>query len=108
MKRQGGLPVIYERNVHKANKLYSIIDENSGFYLNRVQTDCRSIMNVMFHLADEKLTPVFIEEAEALGMTNLRGHRVSGGVRASIYNAMPEEGVDRLAEFMKDFVKRNG
>ena len=108
MKREGGLPVIYERNVRKANKLYSIIDDNNGFYLNRVQPDCRSLMNVMFHLADEQLTTVFLEEAEKLGMTNLRGHRVSGGVRASIYNAMPEEGVDRLATFMKDFVKRNG
>jgi len=59
-------------------------------------------------LHDEKLTTPFIEQAEALGLTNLRGHRVSGGVRASIYNAMPEEGVNLLADFMRDFAKRNG
>ncbi len=108
MKRQGGVPVIYERNVRKANKLYSIIDEHHGFYLNRVQPDCRSLMNVMFHLHDEKLTPIFLEQAEKIGLTNLRGHRVSGGIRASIYNAMPEEGIDRLAGFMQDFVKQYG
>lgn len=108
MKRHGGVQAIYELNLRKANKLYSLIDQHKDFYVSRVHPDCRSLMNVMFHLSNEKLTSTFIEEAEAAHLTNLRGHRVSGGVRASIYNAMPEEGVDVLADFMTDFAKRNG
>lgn len=108
LKKQGGVEAIYEINQRKAQKLYSVIDKSSGFYQNRVRPDCRSIMNVMFYLHDEKLTPTFLEEAEAIGLTNLRGHRVSGGVRASIYNAVPESGVDTLVSFMQDFVKRQG
>jgi phosphoserine aminotransferase len=108
MKRQGGLEAIYKINLRKAEKLYSLIDEHKDFYINSIRPDCRSLMNVMFHLHDEKLTNPFLEQAEALGLTNLRGHRVSGGVRASIYNAMPEEGVNLLADFMRDFAKRNG
>jgi len=107
MKRQG-VSAIYEANVYKAKKLYSIIDAHSGFYQSRIQQDCRSMMNIMFYLNDEKLTPLFLLEAEALGLTNLRGHRVSGGVRASIYNAMPIEGVNILADLMQDFVRRKG
>lgn len=108
MKRQGGIKAIYEINLRKAKKLYTLIDEHSDFYINHIQPDCRSLMNVMFHLQDETLTNDFLKQAEALGLTNLRGHRVSGGVRASIYNAMPEEGVNLLADFMRDFAKRNG
>lgn len=108
MKRQGGVDALYKLNCRKANKLYSLIDQHKDFYVSRVHPDCRSLMNVMFHLNDEKLTSKFIEEAEAINLTNLRGHRASGGVRASIYNAMPEEGVDMLADFMRDFAKRNG
>lgn len=107
-KRQGGLAAIYEKNKRKSQKLYSIIDRHADFYLSRIQPDCRSLMNVMFYLHEEKLTPIFLEEAEAIGLTNLRGHRVSGGVRASIYNAMPEEGVDLLANFMTEFVRKYG
>lgn len=108
MKRQGGVKTFYELNLRKAKKLYSIIDKYKDFYISRIHPDSRSIMNVMFYLADEKLTPLFLEQAEELGLTNLRGHRVSGGVRASIYNAMPEKGIDTLADFMVDFIKRRG
>jgi len=108
MRRHGGVQAFYELNQRKAKKLYSLIDRHHDFYLSLIRPDCRSTMNVMFHLHDEKLTPTFLEEAERLNLTNLRGHRVSGGIRASIYNAMPEEGVNVLAEFMIDFAKRNG
>lgn len=108
LKRQGGVEALYEINKRKSEKLYSLIDKHSDFYVSRIDPECRSIMNVMFYLKDEKLTPTFLDEALALNLTNLRGHRVSGGVRASIYNAVPEAGVDKLAEFMLDFAKRNG
>lgn len=108
MKRHGGVQAFYELNLRKSKKLYSLIDQHKDFYVSRVHPECRSLMNVMFHLSDEKLTSTFIEEAEAANLTNLRGHRVSGGVRASIYNAMPEEGVDILADFMRDFARRYG
>lgn len=108
LKRQGGVKAIYEINKRKAQKLYDAIDRSGGFYVNRVRPDCRSIMNVMFYLHDEKLTTEFLSGAEAIHLTNLRGHRVSGGVRASIYNAVPEEGVDRLVAYMVDFAKRHG
>lgn len=108
MKRRGGIETFYQINMKKAKKLYDVIDAHKDFYICRVHPECRSIMNVMFYLPDEKLTPIFLEHAGKIGLKNLRGHRVSGGVRASIYNAMPEKGVDILVDFMKDFVKRNG
>ncbi|MHB1220497.1 MAG: 3-phosphoserine/phosphohydroxythreonine transaminase [Gammaproteobacteria bacterium] len=108
MKKHGGVDAFYAVNQCKAAKLYSVVDQYSDFYVSRIVPECRSMMNVMFYLQDEALTPIFLEEATQAGLTNLRGHRVSGGVRASIYNAMPEAGVDALAEFMTDFVKRNG
>ncbi len=108
MKRKGGVQAFYELNLRKANKLYSIIDKYKDFYLCKIHPDCRSLMNVMFYLQNESLTPLFLDEAAKIGLVNLRGHRVSGGVRASIYNAMPEEGVNLLADFMVDFVKRHG
>jgi len=108
MKRQGGVQTFYELNVRKAKKLYSLIDQYKDFYQSRIHPECRSLMNVMFYLQNESLTTTFLDEAAAMGLTNLRGHRVSGGVRASIYNAMPEEGVNILADFMSDFAKRNG
>jgi phosphoserine aminotransferase len=108
MKKKGGISVFYEANKRKANKIYSLIDQHPEFYICKVLPDCRSLMNVMFYLKDEKLTPLFLKEAEKLGLVNLRGHRVSGGVRASMYNAMPEEGATLLADFMLDFAKRNG
>lgn len=107
LKRQGGLEAIAERNQRKAAKLYDFIDA-SGFYTNPVAPDARSRMNVPFLLADDSRNAAFLEEAEAAGLSTLKGHRSVGGMRASIYNAMPEEGVDALIDFMRDFEKRNG
>lgn len=108
MKRHGGVKAFYELNQRKAKRLYSIVESYPEFYVSRIHPSCRSMMNIMFYLKDDKLTSVFLEQAEAHGLTNLRGHRVSGGVRASIYNAMPEQGVNVLAEFMIDFAKKHG
>lgn len=108
LKQQGGVEAIYKRNQRKSAKIYEVLDKHKDFYLTRIHPEFRSLMNAMFYLHDEKLTPLFLEQASLAGLENLRGHRVSGGLRASIYNAMPDEGVDRLVEFMLDFVKRHG
>lgn len=108
MKAKGGVQAFYEMNQRKAKKLYTLIDQLPEFYDCRVHASCRSMMNVMFYLRDEQLTPKFLSEAAELGLLNLRGHRVSGGVRASIYNSMPEKAVDILADFMLAFARRNG
>ncbi|MBK5942891.1 MAG: 3-phosphoserine/phosphohydroxythreonine transaminase [Halorhodospira halophila] len=107
LKELGGLEAMAEINHRKAQKLYDAID-GSGFYSNPVDPQARSWMNVPFVLADDSLDKTFLEEAEAAGLTTLKGHRSVGGMRASIYNAMPEAGVDRLIEFMADFERRNG
>jgi phosphoserine aminotransferase len=107
LKEQGGLAAMGKRNERKAQKLYAAID-SSSFYKNPVEKSCRSWMNVPFTLADAELDKPFLQEARAAGLTNLKGHRSIGGMRASIYNAMPEEGVDALIEFMADFAKRHG
>ena len=107
IKEQGGLTAMAEINKRKSDKLYTAID-NSGFYANPVNKACRSWMNVPFTLANPELDSVFLEEAKQLGLTTLKGHRSVGGMRASIYNAMPEAGVDALIGFMADFKKRNG
>ena len=104
---QGGLDAIAAVNQRKSEKLYAAIDA-SGFYTNPVERDCRSRMNVPFILADDALDAVFLEESAAAGLTNLKGHRSVGGMRASIYNAVSEEAVDALIDFMADFEKRNG
>lgn len=103
----GGLESIAEVNRRKASKLYTAIDQ-SDFYSNPVAKHARSIMNVPFLLADENLNQSFLAEAEAAGLQALKGHRAVGGMRASIYNAMPEAGVDALVDFMRDFEARNG
>lgn len=108
LKRQGGLSEMAERNQRKATKLYNVIDKNKGFYRNTVDKNCRSRMNVVFHLPSDELTQLFLKETAAAGMTCLKGHKTLGGIRASIYNPMPEAGVTKLAEFMQDFVQRNG
>ena len=100
--KQGGLPAIEKVNQRKAEKLYKAIDE-SEFYSNPVDLSCRSWMNVPFILANADLDAVFLEQAAAKGLTTLKGHRSVGGMRASIYNAMPEAGVDALIAFMKEF-----
>jgi phosphoserine aminotransferase len=107
LKAQGGLPAIGERNRAKAETLYGYID-TSGFYRNPVSKDARSWMNVPFTLAKPDLDKTFLTEANAAGLTNLEGHRSVGGMRASIYNAMPLEGVQALIGFMKDFQRRHG
>jgi phosphoserine aminotransferase len=107
LEAQGGLAVMADRNARKARMLYEAIDR-SEFYTNRVREDCRSWMNVPFTLADSSLDKAFLEESNAAGLTNLKGHRLVGGMRASLYNAMPEEGVAALIEFMDDFATRKG
>jgi phosphoserine aminotransferase len=107
LKDQGGLSAMETLNKRKADKLYGYIDA-SDFYSNPVQPDCRSWMNVPFVLANADLDKTFLKEAEAARMLNLAGHRSVGGMRASIYNAVPEAAVDALVDFMKDFEKRHG
>ncbi len=107
LKERGGLEAMGERNERKAGKLYAAIDE-SDFYTNPVDGACRSWMNVPFILADDGLNDTFLAEAREAGLVTLKGHRSVGGMRASIYNAMPEEGVDALVDFMADFERRHG
>jgi phosphoserine aminotransferase len=107
LKREGGLEAMARRNRDKAAMLYAAIDA-SAFYSNPVARGCRSWMNVPFRLARAELEPVFLAEAEAAGLANLAGHRAVGGLRASIYNAMPAEGVRALVDFMRDFERRHG
>jgi phosphoserine aminotransferase len=105
--QRGGLPVMADINQRKSQKLYAAIDA-SDFYTNPVRKDCRSWMNIPFILADDTLDAVFLEEAAAAGLANLKGHRSVGGMRASIYNAVSEQAVDALIEFMAEFERRNG
>ncbi|MGF1548388.1 MAG: 3-phosphoserine/phosphohydroxythreonine transaminase [Thiotrichales bacterium] len=107
LKDQGGLSGMAAINQRKANKLYAVID-NSGFYANPVDPACRSWMNVPFTLADANLDKTFLSDAAAIGLTTLKGHRSVGGMRASIYNAMPEAGVDALVGFMGEFERKHG
>ena len=108
LKTQGGLEKMAEINRRKAKKLYAAIDGSGGFYANPVAIANRSMMNVPFTLADSSLDKAFLKEAEANQLLNLAGHRSVGGMRASIYNAVPEEGIDTLVSFMQDFAKRHG
>ena len=107
LKDQGGLAAMAERNRSKAALLYDHLDATS-FYRSPVQRDCRSLMNVPFKLRDESLDGAFLKGAEARGMVQLKGHRSVGGMRASIYNAMPTEGVQALVSYMKEFEARHG
>ena len=107
IKAQGGLAAMAAQNRAKAELLYGYID-TSGFYRNPVERSVRSWMNVPFTLPREALDGPFLKEAEAAGLLALKGHRAVGGMRASIYNAMPLEGVQALVDFMRDFAARNG
>ena len=107
LKAQGGLAAVGERNRVKAERLYAAID-TSGFYANPVARMCRSWMNVPFTLAETSLEGAFAAEARAAGLINLEGHRSVGGMRASLYNAMPLAGVEALIAFMKEFERRHG
>jgi phosphoserine aminotransferase len=104
---QGGLEAIGRQNERKANKLYEAIDL-SGFYRGTARKEDRSQMNITFRLPSEDLERRFIKEAAATGLDGLEGHRSVGGIRASLYNAFPEHGVDALVSFMREFERRNG
>lgn len=106
LKKQGGVAEMAKRSQQKSQKLYQFIDQ-SDFYHNPVEPRYRSRMNVIFTLADENLQQKFIAESTENGLTNLKGHRLVGGMRASIYNAMPEAGVDKLIAFLRDFEKNH-
>lgn len=104
----GGLDVIEQRNIEKAELLYACIDESGGFYRNSVAIGARSRMNVPFTLNDSGLDGLFLQESEAAGLLALKGHKAVGGMRASIYNAMPVDGVAALTAFMREFARRRG
>jgi len=104
---QGGLPAIAAANERKAGKLYAEIDR-TGFYRGTADKGDRSLMNVTFRLGTEELEKQFIKESTAAGLDGLKGHRSVGGMRASIYNAFPEDGVDGLVSFMKEFERNKG
>ncbi|MGA2062095.1 MAG: 3-phosphoserine/phosphohydroxythreonine transaminase [Thermoguttaceae bacterium] len=103
----GGLAKMAEINKQKAKMLYDAIEQSKGFYMPHAEPDCRSIMNVPFKLAKTELEEPFLKQAAAQGLCELKGHRSVGGCRASIYNAMPVEGVKALRDFMLDFAKKN-
>ncbi|MFZ5830927.1 MAG: 3-phosphoserine/phosphohydroxythreonine transaminase [Planctomycetota bacterium] len=104
----GGLEKMAEINRKKAAMLYDVIDGSNGFYQGHAEPACRSIMNVAFRLAKPELDDPFLKQAAERGLKELKGHRSVGGCRASIYNAMPVEGVELLRDFMQEFAKKNG
>jgi len=107
LRAQGGLEAMAAINNRKAGKLYAELDR-TGFWRPTARKDSRSLMNVTFRLANEELEKAFVKESTAAGLDGLKGHRSVGGMRASIYNAFPESGVDTLVEFMREFERRNG
>lgn len=107
LQANGGLKAMAETNLRKAGKLYAEIDR-SGFYRGTAKKEDRSLMNVTFRLATEDLEKQFVKESTAAGLDGLKGHRSVGGMRASIYNAFPESGVDTLVAFMQEFERKNG
>jgi len=108
LKDQGGLAGMARINEAKARRLYDCIEQSGGFYTCPVAVACRSWMNVPFTLKDAKLDESFLKESKGAGLLQLKGHRAVGGMRASLYNAMPEEGVHALVAFMNDFARRHG
>jgi len=107
LKEQGGLEEMERRNREKADLLYRAIDGSNGYYRNPVDPSARSRMNVPFALHDSGLDSMFLKESEAAGLLALKGHRAVGGMRASLYNALPIEGVRALVEFMRDFARKH-
>lgn len=107
IKENGGLVAMEKKNREKAKILYDAIDSSDGFYKGHADKDSRSLMNVTFRLPSEDLEKKFVAEALENGLSGVKGHRSVGGMRASIYNAMPKEGVEKLATFMADFKKNN-
>jgi phosphoserine aminotransferase len=108
LKQQGGLAGMARINARKASKLYDYIDSTGGYYKNPVEKLSRSWMNVPFTLKDAALDESFLKGAKAAGLVQLKGHRSVGGMRASIYNAMPEAGIDALIAYMREFMQKNG
>jgi len=107
LRSQGGLEAVAKVNQRKAGKLYAEIDR-TGFYRGTARRQDRSLMNVTFRLATEELEKTFVKESTSAGFDGLKGHRSVGGMRASIYNAFPEEGVDALVSFMREFERKHG
>jgi phosphoserine aminotransferase len=107
LQEKGGIAVMERENEQKAQLIYDVIDA-TDFYRGHADIDCRSTMNVTFRLPAEELEKKFVSEATAQGLDGLKGHRSVGGIRASIYNAFPREGVEALVSFMKEFERRNG
>jgi phosphoserine aminotransferase len=107
LRSQGGLEGVAKINQRKAGKLYAEIDR-TGFYRGTARKEDRSLMNVTFRLATEELEKMFVKESTAAGFDGLKGHRSVGGMRASIYNAFPEEGIDALVSFMREFERKHG
>lgn len=108
LREEGGINAMATRNRDKAGILYKAIDSSDGFYTGHASRDARSLMNVTFRLPSAELDERFATEAEAAGLRGLKGHRSLGGIRASIYNAFPRDGVEVLVGFMSDFAQRNG
>ena len=106
--KNGGTPWIYEINKRKAGVIYDAVDNSVGFYKGHARRENRSLMNLTFTLPSDALTDTFFKEAHAQKLHGPKGHRSVGGVRASIYNAFPEDGCRALADFMGDFARRNG
>ncbi|MEC9094563.1 MAG: 3-phosphoserine/phosphohydroxythreonine transaminase [Planctomycetota bacterium] len=107
-KEIGGLDKMHQLNQDKAELVYKVIDQTQGFFAGHAAPDSRSLMNIVFTLSNEQLQKKFIEEADRHGLTSLAGHRSVGGIRASLYNAMPLEGAQTLADFMNDFATQYG
>lgn len=108
IKKNGGLSAMAKRNQEKANYIYEAIDNSNGFYCGHTQKEYRSLMNITFRLPNEELEAAFVSEAKKANLIGIKGHRSVGGMRASIYNAMPTEGCKMLADLMKDFAKKKG
>jgi phosphoserine aminotransferase len=108
LKAKGGLAAMEREVVDKADRLYRAIDGSGGFYEGHARKDARSRMNVTFRLPSEALLKSFVTQATSEGLDGLKGHRSVGGLRASLYNALPVEAVDALVAFMRDFQRRNG
>jgi phosphoserine aminotransferase len=105
--KAGGLAAIEKVNIRKADRIYAEIDR-TGFYRGHAAPDSRSRMNITFRLPSEELEKKFVRESAAAGLDGLKGHRSVGGLRASIYNAFPQAGVDALVQFMQEFERKNG